>query len=483
MVGNKTINRPEDLARDWQWTKVLFSDSPLINDYSSARAIINEGINGVILESPIINQDGLSKHIGWYRQAAKELDTRISIIQELSGPELLIGDFKGVIEVTKGQVIQFVYRPTSLSDGQIPLKCNLVNYVKRGEKIELFNGRVSCVVSSIKEQVIFAEVLNDGILIQGKPISLPETDLQAEFISDQDRRDLVYGSTQDIDYVCIGNVRTVNDIERLRHLLSGMNYQAKIIVRIETHQALKNLEDVFSSCDAVIASYDQLSQLIRPEKAALVIARLSTLSQNLAKPMIVSVQPQSGSATNKSIISDIARDLVDSVRYRVDGLWLKLETPNNINQIISSISAVFKIIRISECEKLTWYQAKTNLTNQSVLSQTTILNAVGDLATKLQAKGIVNESRIGLAILDVASLRSDIPLLGVTSDQRRANQLAIIWGVRPFVRSGDQLNDVELFDWLRSTQLFSSGDLVVLAVGESRGELGTIDTFKIRVME
>jgi len=483
MVGNKTINRVDALSRDWQWTKLLFSDSSLISDYASAKAIINEGVNGIILQSPMMNQDGVSQRISWYRQAAKELDMQISIIQELSGPKLLIGDFKGVIEVTKGQVIQLVYRPTSLTDNQVPLMCNLVDYVKRGEKIELFNDHVVCVVSSIKDQIIFAEVLNDGILIQRKPISLPETDLQAEFISEHDRRDLVFGSTLDIDYVSISNLRTVNDIERLRHLLAGMNYQAKVISKIETHQALNNLEDIILSSDAVIVSFDKLNQLIRPDKTALLVAWLSALCQNLAKPLIVAIQPQPGSMTNKAIMSDLSRDILDSITYHVDDLWLNLITPTNINQIISSIKSVSKIIRLSETERLNWYKLKDNSSNLPPLNQTVILHAIDDLATKLQAKGIISESISGLAILDVASLRGTTPLFAVTADQHRANQLAIIWGVKSFIRPKDQTKNVELIDWLKSSKIFSRGDLVVLITNDAHGELGTVDSFKIRIME
>jgi pyruvate kinase len=115
--------------------------------------------------------------------------------------------------------------------------------------------------------------------------------------------------------------------------------------------------------------------------------------------------------------------------------------------------------------------------------QTSISRAVVRLAEDISAAAIVVETQSGATARHISALRSKIPLIAVTSDQRAAQQSSLIYGVRTYVRPVDAKAATKLTDWLRKNRMLSKGDVVVTASGRYPGVVGTTDTIKVRVLE
>jgi pyruvate kinase len=115
--------------------------------------------------------------------------------------------------------------------------------------------------------------------------------------------------------------------------------------------------------------------------------------------------------------------------------------------------------------------------------QAAICKAVISLARDIAAQAIVVETKSGATALHLAAERTDIPMIAVTSDTRTAQQLAIVYGNKTYVRPDDKLAAVKITDWLRQNKLFKKGDIVVTASGRYPGVVGTTDTIKVRVLE
>jgi pyruvate kinase len=115
--------------------------------------------------------------------------------------------------------------------------------------------------------------------------------------------------------------------------------------------------------------------------------------------------------------------------------------------------------------------------------QAAISKAIISLADTIQAKAIVAETRSGATALQISSYRPSVPLIAVTSDERTAQQLALVYGVKSYVRPVDARAATKLTDWLRKNKVLHSGDIVVTASGRHPGIVGTTDTIKVRVLE
>jgi pyruvate kinase len=115
--------------------------------------------------------------------------------------------------------------------------------------------------------------------------------------------------------------------------------------------------------------------------------------------------------------------------------------------------------------------------------QEAISNAVIRLAKTIRANAIVAETKSGATALQIASQRSEIPMIAVTSDTRVAQQLAIVYSCKSYVRPDDKFAATKLTNWLRAHKVLGQGDIIVSCSGQYPGVVGTTDTIKVRVLE
>jgi pyruvate kinase len=115
--------------------------------------------------------------------------------------------------------------------------------------------------------------------------------------------------------------------------------------------------------------------------------------------------------------------------------------------------------------------------------QAAISRAIISLANNIQAKAIVAETKSGATALQISSYRAEVPLIAVTSDTRTAQQLALVYGVKSYIRPADAKAATKLTDWLRKNRVLHKGDVVVTASGRHPGIVGTTDTIKVRILE
>jgi pyruvate kinase len=115
--------------------------------------------------------------------------------------------------------------------------------------------------------------------------------------------------------------------------------------------------------------------------------------------------------------------------------------------------------------------------------QSSISRAILRLAQNIHAQAIVAETKSGTTANQIARLRPEMPLIAVTSDVRTAQQLALVFGVKSYLRPVDRLAATKLTNWLQQNKVLSRGDIVVTASGMYPGVVGTTDTIKVRVLE
>ncbi len=120
---------------------------------------------------------------------------------------------------------------------------------------------------------------------------------------------------------------------------------------------------------------------------------------------------------------------------------------------------------------------------QDTSRQGSICRAVVSLADDITAKAIVVETKSGATALQIAAQRSTIPIIAVTNANRVGQQLAIVFGIKSYIRPIDAKAATKLTDWLRKNKVLAKGDIIVTASGRHPGVVGTTDTIKVRVLE
>lgn len=478
-MSTNTQHVPNVPIEDYKRAKIIATLGPATNTYEKAKALIDEGANGIRLNFSHGTHDERIDQIAWVRKAGKELGKPVAIIQDLQGPKIRLGDFDDVIPVQTGKSLQFGYNADYQETGIIPTQYDLSKKIKRGERLYIFDGKVRTTVTSVKDGIVHARAENDGVLIKRKGMNLPDTDFGGDIITAKDKKDITFGSTQDIDYVALSFVQTADDIAQLRRMLRNLGSNAKIIAKIETKAGVENIDAIVREADAVMIARGDLAVETPPESVPIVQRRIIELGIQLGKPTIVATQMMGSMVDMPEPTRAEVSDVASAVIVGADAVMLSDETANG-KYPIEAVQMMKRVIRYAENSGYSMASQDTSFEDKS--KQTAISKSVIALADTVDARAIVAETKSGATAVSIASLRPQTTLIAVTSDARTAQQLAIVHGVKSYVRPVDAHAATKLTDWLRQNKVLKKGDLVVTASGAKPGVVGGTDTIKVRLL-
>lgn len=476
---NVTSKAPNVPIEQFKRTKIIATIGPATNSYDRILELVKAGVNGVRLNFSHGEHQEHAKFIGWIRKASKECGKPVAIIQDLQGPKIRLGDFEEEINVTKGESLKLKYKADYKSSGYIPTQFDLGKKVKKGERLYIFDGKIRTIITSVNNGVVHVQVENSGILKKRKGINLPDTDFGGDIITKKDRKDIEFGAQHSIDYVALSFVQTQKDIIKLRTILNSLGSQSKIIAKIETKAAVDNIESIIAQADAVMVARGDLAIETMPEAVPVLQRKIIGLGINYVKPTIVATQMLMSMTQAPEPTRAEVSDVATAVIIGADSVMLSDETAMG-NYPIEAVEVMKRVILYTQENnplQITFANYSENK------RQNAIGSAIVTLAEELKAKAIVAETLSGATALQVASHRSQIPVIAVTSNIETAQQLSIAYGVKSYVRPVDKQAASKLTDWLRKEHLLVTGDIVVTASGKFAGVAGATDTIKVKTIE
>ncbi|HUB93392.1 MAG TPA: pyruvate kinase [Verrucomicrobiae bacterium] len=462
-------------------TKIIATVGPSTDSYEAIRQLISNGANGLRLNCSHGTNAERDQQIMWIRKASKELGKPVAIIQDLQGPKIRLGDFDDIIQVQKNQTLRFAYGVDWVGTGIIPTQYDLSKKIRRGERLYLYDGKVRCTVTSVKDGVVYAEAMNAGILIQRKGINLPDTDFGGDVITKKDKADLAHGSQYDIDYIAMSFVQTASDIEQMRRLIKNLGVERKIITKVETQLAVENIEEVVQASDAVMVARGDLAVETLPESVPIVQRQIIGLGLKYGKPTIVATQMLASMTEAPEPTRAEVSDIATAVLVGADCVMLSDETAAG-QYPIEAVSIMKRVICYTESHAPLQVVFTTH-SERPMTRQLAISRGIISLADSIKAAAIVAETKSGVTALNIAAERATIPLIAVTDDPRTAQALAIVYAVKSYVRPASPEAALKLTDFLREAGVLHKGDIVVTASGRYPGVVGTTDTIKVRQLE
>ncbi len=477
---NNTHTAPNVSVEKFKRTKIIATLGPSSSTYETVLDMVKAGVNAFRLNFSHGDHAEHAERIKWVRKASAEYGKPVAIIQDLQGPKVRLGDFEGIISVHTGQDLVFEYDADHSRSGHIPTQYDLSDKVKRGEIIYLYDGKVKTTVTSVIGKQVHVRVENDGMIIKRKGMNLPDTDFGGDIITEKDKTDLAFGSTQDIDYVALSFVQTASDVRALRKRINSLGMDAKIIAKFETKLAVDHMEEIVEETDAVMIARGDLAVEVAAESVPIIQRKLIGLGLHYAKPTIVATQMLLTMTETPEPTRAEVSDVATAVIVGADCVMLSDETASG-QYPVEAVNVMKRIIMYTQ------ENAPLSVLFPSVADAPTkhkaICAAVIDLAAATHAKAIVSETRSGATAVQIAAMRPDRPVIAVTSAKRVAQQLVLVYGLKAYVRPDDKFQATKLTNWLQQNRVLKSGDIVVTASGKHPGVVGATDTIKVRMLE
>lgn len=469
-------------------TKIICTLGPAIDDYSKLKEMAKNGMDCCRLNFSHGTHEEQLVRINNIRKLRSELSLPLPILLDTKGPEIRLRDFKnGRVDLKEGQEFTLTDNFDELGDEtHIGLTYpHLAEYVKPGDKILIDDGKVGMIVSRIEGANVVCNVLNSGTISNHKSINVPNVIVDMPYLSEVDKKDILFGISQDVDYIAASFVRRKQDVLDLRKLLNDNGgSEIKIIAKIENTEGVRNMDDIIEAADGVMVARGDLGVEIPFKVLPAVQKDMISKCYRAGKLVVTATQMLDSMQVNprptRAEVSDVANAIYD----RTSCIMLSGESAAG-KYPIESVSTMHDIACSTE-ENINYHDRFFNNAldlGDSILSS--ICNSAAQASFQINAKAIVCVTIHGVTAQVISAYRPDCPIIAITVDEKAYRQLALAWNVYPVKAQMISSTD-ELFLYAAQkaaeTGLVKKGDRVIITGGSIVG-CGITDMLKIHTMK
>lgn len=467
-------------------TKIVCTIGPACNNEETLTKMCLAGMNVARLNFSHGTHEEHKKNIDLIKAVREKLDMPIAILLDTKGPEYRIKTFKdGKIMLAEGDKFTFTSR-----DVEGDQTCVSVNYkglpgeMKAGERILLNNGLVIFEVDSVEDTEIHCHVIAGGELSNRKSMSFPGKVLKQVYLSDYDKRDLLFGIENEVDFIACSFVSVKQDLVDVKEFLrANGGDDIDIIAKIENRSGVDNIREICEECDGIMIGRGDMGVEIPFEELPGIQKYLITTCRLLGKRVITATEMLESMIHNprptRAEISDVANAVYDGT----SAIMLSGETAAGKYPVLT----VQTMARIALQTETGIDYAKIFYNSDFIIRNTVdaISHATCAMAIDIKAGAIAVCSLSGMTARMVSRFRCPIDILGVTTDERTWRKLALSWGVTPVM--SEMFNSLDVLFYTaaklaKSRMSLQKGDRIVITGGVTNGSSGNTNIIKVETI-
>lgn len=468
-------------------TKIVCTIGPASSDEQTLKKMLEAGMNVARLNFSHGTHEGHKKTIDMFRKVRDEMGVAAAVMLDTRGPEIRIGNFvNGEEMLREGQKFTLTTRDVEGTDSIVSVTYkDMPGEIKKGNLILINDGKIVIRADEITDDSVTGTVLHGGKISNHKGINLPEVKLNMDYISPQDRSDIMFGIENDVDYIAASFVRTADDVQAVRKILTeNGGTEIKIIAKIESTQGIENFEAILDAADGIMVARGDMGVEVAYEKLPGIQKKFIRRCVQSGKIVITATQMLESMITSplptRAEITDVANAVFDGT----SAVMLSGETAAG-QFPVEAVRTMAKIARQAEIDQIkmpprnmVWHE----------MSAEDVTNAVGHaactLAKDINARAIMAITKTGYTAGRMSKFRPDIMIIGATPYVKTYHQLALIWGVHP-IMANYRYEIEDLFGHCARKALraglINEGDNIVISAGVPVDVPG--NTNIIRVLE
>ncbi|CAA6819484.1 MAG: Pyruvate kinase (EC [uncultured Aureispira sp.] len=473
---------------NFQKTKILATVGPSSSNYSTLLGLVKAGVDAFRLNFSHGTHEGHLKVFEYIQYINKKYKTNISILADLQGPKLRVGEIEnGKMPLKKGDILTFVNEPCIGNSEKVYMSyAQFAQDVKVGEKVLIDDGNVQLLVKETNgTDEVKLEVLYGEFLSSRKGVNLPQTNVSLPSLTEKDLRDLDFILNHDFNWIALSFVRSPKDIYDLRKRIQARNSRAMIIAKIEKPEAIENIDGIIDATDGVMVARGDLGVEVPMQRLPMLQKMIVEKCIKKAKPVIVATQMMDSMIKNptptRAEIIDVANAVIDGA----DVVMLSGETAMGIHpiKVVQSMNDI--IVEAEKMDSVYYKHLTPSEKSDSFLSDAICYNACR-IARQVDAKCIIGMTKSGYTAFLVSSFRPRQSIFIFSSDENMLNTLSLVWGIRCFyydkyTSTDDTIKDVQ--NLLVAGGHLKTGDVVINTGSMPLLERKKTNMLKISVIE
>jgi pyruvate kinase len=461
-------------------TKIVATIGPASRKTEVLRKLIEAGVDVFRLNFSHGTHDEHSAVLADIRMLSRKMDRHVAVLQDLSGPKMRLGPIPGdLVECPLGEEFSLAVERASNSPRELTCSYReLPNDLKPGETILFADGAVAMTVIGTEPGRARLKVTLPGRLRSRQGLNLPGSDLAVKCLTDKDLADLDWTGRHagDVDFVGLSFVRSPNDVAALRHELQSRKCPARIVVKIEKQQAVRNLEEIVAATEGVMVARGDLGVEMEVQRVPAIQKNIIALCNQAHRPVITATQMLGSMEHSSRPTRAEATDVFNAVLDGTDAVMLSGESA--VGQY--PLEAVITMRQIcSEAEAYLESDGRSSVDGSAPLAgfiepiTEAAVDAAHLIAERLHAPLIVVATGSGRTALALSNRRPTATVLALTHTRQLARALALCWGVRPLLLPEASTPERELaygIDWAKLHSLVRPGQHAVLLRGQVAGQ-------------
>jgi pyruvate kinase len=468
-------------------TKIVATVGPSTDDLNVLTDMMRAGLDVVRLNASHGTVEDRRRRLALVREAAARADKCVGVLLDLGGPKIRIEGFRtGKVLLEEGQAfaLDTTLDPKSGSPEVVGVAYkDLPNDVVAGDTLLLADGLIVLDVERVTGTRIETKVRVGGELSDRKGVNRQGGGISAPAISDKDRDDIKFVAQEGIDYMAVSFARDAADIQQARSLLHEAGGTARIVAKIERHEAVANLAGIIDASDVVMVARGDLG--VEMGYAELTGLQKTIIHQTRARNRVVITATQmmesmiTSPVPTRAEVSDVANAVMDGT----DAVMLSAESATG-RYPVKAVHAMAQVIEGAEKYQLTHTRTRHRVEGQFKGTEEAIAMSVMYTANHMKVGAIVALTETGATPLWMSRIRSDIPIYAFTRHEATRRRVTMFRGVYPVIfdvtspGSNEGLYR-ELFTRLLELQLVKKNDLVILTKGELSGVTGGTNSMLI----
>lgn len=452
------------------YTKIIATIGPASCHPDTIRKLIGAGINALRINMSHGDRSSQTEYI----QHIRMLDENFPILIDTKGPEIRTGKMiHSAMDVGVGSTLRLIESGTQTQPDTIPVDYPHQAEIPIGTRILFDDGLVESEVVKQKGNALFVRVVNDGPIGTGKKVTIQGYRVQLPFLTERDKQDIRFAAEKKIRLMAVSFVRCEDDMKSLKSFLAGLGATMMLFSKIETSEAVANLEEILEESDGIMVARGDLGVELPLQEVPEIQNRIIKQCNQAGKPVIVATQMLESMRENARPTRAEVNDVAHAILQGADAIMLSAETATGkypvrsvemmrliSNQYEKQVSGIIKK-----------YRRKEEVGRTGIAQY--IAKAAYHASEELGASAILTPTESGFTARNVSRFKPKCPILASTKDPIVVQLLHLVWGVFPRLDKAATLDlnhyamSYQLIEHYYKTGVLSEKDRIIIISGSN----------------
>lgn len=460
--------------------RVLATLGPASDDFETIARLHEAGADAFRLNMSHSDHAGLTRRVAMLRELERSIDKPISILVDLQGPKLRVGDMgESGTELQRGQTFILDQEEAVGTSQRAPLPHpEIFKVAEPGHHLLLDDGKINLRVDEASATSLKTTVIAGGRLTSRKGVNIPDALLPIPALTAKDRSDLEAALNLDVDWIALSFVQSAQDVAETKKLARG---RAAVMAKIEKPSAIADLDAILDISDGLMVARGDLGVECPVETVPGLQKRITRAARRAGKPVVIATQMLESMIQNPVPTRAEVSDVATAVFEGADAVMLSAESAAGdypveavamMNSIAESIETDVNYAQIIDAQR----------TDPEPTGPDALSNAARTVAETLSAAAIVCYTTSGSTGMRAARERSNMPVLALTPHPKTARRLSLVWGLNCVLTDdAKDLDDmVDRAGRIAFQQgLARVGDRIVIMAGVPLGTPGATNMLRV----